>query len=164
MKFKEVCAFWKRALNRFFYNLSRAQFDQIIADIKSWWYYRHDGYRDVLFYDEENKRYKIERTTISVRQFRPEDLPIVGKKYRRFYTDLEAPFREETRKEVIDGVEYEFQNPTAISNYLFMVNNDLNDAIKGDLKKNEFNPLIMLALFGIGAVILVYFLFFKGGF
>lgn len=162
MKVKEIVSFWSGALKKFWHNASRFQFDQIFRDIKSWWHYRHDAYRDVLEYDEEHKRYKIVRTTISARDFRPVDLPVSGHKYRVFYTDLEAPTREETRKEVIDGVEYEFQNPTAISHYLYMVNNDINNSIKGDFKKNELNPLFFLIALGVGAVLLIYFIFFKG--
>lgn len=162
MKIKEIVSFWAGALKKFWHNVSRFQFDQIFRDIKSWWHYRHDAYRDVLEYDEENKRYKIVRETISARDFRPVDLPITGHKYRVFYTDLEAPPREETRKEEINGVVYEFQNPTAISNYLYMVNNDINNSVKGDFKRTEINPLILFIALGAGAIMLIYFIFFKG--
>lgn len=153
----------KSALKRFWHNLTRLQFDQIVKDIASWFYYRHDAYREVLFYDEENNRYKIERTTITARDFRPVDLPVQGHKYRVFYTDLAPPFREETRIEERNGEKVEFLNPTAVSNYLYMINNDINNAIKGDFKNPGINPLIMLAILGVGAVILIYVLFFKGG-
>lgn len=154
---------WKARFKRLWHNVSRAQFDQVFRDIRSWWHYRHDAYRDVLIYDEEHNRYIIQRETISARDFRPVDLPIRGHKYRVFYTDLEPPFREETRIEEIDGVKYEFLNPTAVSNYLYMVNNDINNSIKGDFKSSQLNPLIMLALLGVGAVVLIYLLFIKGG-
>ena len=155
---------WINRFKRLGHNLSRGQFDQILADIGSWWYYRHDAFRETLNYDDTNNRYRLDRETITAREFRPVDLPVSGRKYRVFYTDLEPPFREETRKETIDGVEYEFLNPTAISNNLYMVNNDINNSIKGDFKTPGINPLIMLALLGVGAVILIYMLFFKGAF
>lgn len=161
-KLKDIRDFWAGALKRFWHNVSRFQFDQVGRDIKSWWHYRHDAWRDTLFYDEEHKRYRIERETISARDFRPVDLPVTGHKYRVFYTDLEAPFREETRTEVIDGVEYVFRNPTAISNNLYLINNDINDSISGDFKRTTINPLYVLAIMGVGACVLIYLLFFKG--
>lgn len=155
---------WGGRLKRFWHNLTRMQFDQIIKDIGSWWFYRHDAYRETLTYNEETNRYRIDRETITAKEFREIDLTVSGHKYRVFYTDLVAPKREETRTVEIDGETYEFYNPTAVSNYLYMINNDINNSVKGDLeKKGLFNPLIMLALLGVGAVILIYMLFFKGG-
>lgn len=153
---------WGNRLKRFWHNFSRFQFDQIIKDIGSWWFYRHDAYRDVLIYNEEDNRYRFDTTTISAREFVERDQKVSGQKYRRFYTGLEAPHREETRIEEIDGVKYEFHNTSAVSNYLWMINNDVNDCITGNFKTRAINPLILIGLVGLAAVVLIYFLFMKG--
>lgn len=152
--------FWKKALKRTWHNISRGQLDQIFRDIKSWWHYRHDAWRDVLTY-KEGEGYVIERTTISTRDVQPDDLPIRDHKYLFFDTELEAPFRQETRKDVIDGVEVEFLNTSASSNYLYMVNNDINDALAGSFKKTGLDPKVMLVLLAVAGVFVIYFMFFR---
>ena len=151
---------FKLAMKRLWHNVSRCEFEQIFRDIKSWWHYRHDSWRDVLTYDEE-EGYILERTTISTREVKPDDLPVRGHKYMVFHTDLEAPHRTESRKENVDGVEVEFLNTSAASNYLYMVNNDINDALAGSFKRSGIDPKVMLILLGIGAVAIIYFMFFK---
>jgi len=153
---------WKDRFIRFWHNLTRLQFDQIIKDIGSWWFYRHDAYREVLTYNEQDNRYRLDITTITARDFAERDLKICGEKYRRFFTKLEAPVRLETRTEIIDGVEYEFLNTSAVSNYLWMINNDVNECITGDFKNRSINPLVLLGLVGLAVVVMIYFLFFKG--
>lgn len=153
---------WGSRLKRFWHNLSRFQFDQIIKDIGSWWFYRHDAYREVLTYNDTDNRYRLDITTITAREFVERDLKISGAKYRRFFTSLTAPIRQETRIEEIDGVQYEFLNTSAVSNYLWMINNDVNECITGDFKTRAINPLILLGLVGVAVVIMIYFLFLKG--
>lgn len=153
---------WGSRLKRFWHNFSRLQFDQIIKDIGSWWFYRHDAYREVLTYNDTDNRYRLDITTITAREFVERDLKISGAKYRRFFTSLTAPIRQETRIEEIDGVQYEFLNTSAVSNYLWMINNDVNECITGDFKTRAINPLILLGLVGVAVVIMIYFLFLKG--
>lgn len=153
---------WGDRLKRFWHNFSRLQFDQIVKDIGSWWFYRHDAYKDVLTYNEEDNRYKINISTITAREFAEKDLKVSGQKYRRFYTDLEAPVRQETRIEEIDGVQYEFLNTSAVSNYLWMINNDVNECITGDFKSRAINPIVLLGLVGVAIVVMIYFFFFRG--
>lgn len=151
---------WKDRMKRFWHNVSRAQFDQVIRDIKSWWHYRHDSWRDVLTYDEE-KGYVLTRTTIPTREVKEDDLPVRGHKYLFFSTELEAPFREEKRKEIVDGVEVEYLNTSAASNYLYMVNNDINDALAGSFKKSGMDPKVMLILLAVAGLFVIYFMFFR---
>lgn len=153
---------WGNRLKRFWHNFSRLQFDQIIKDIYSWHYYRHDAHRDVLTYDEENNRYRIDTTTITAREFKERDLKVSSNKYRRMFTSLEAPERHETRIEEIDGVKYEFLNTSAVSNYLWMINNDVNSCITGNFKSRTINPLVLLALLGLAGAVFIYIFFFKG--
>ncbi len=151
---------WGNRLKRFWHNLSRMQFDQIGRDIRSWWHYRHDSWRDVLTYDEK-EGYTITRTTISTRDVKEDDLPVRGHKYLFFDTELEAPFREEKRKEIVDGVEVEYLNTSAASNYLYMVNNDINDALAGSFKKQGMDPKVMFVLLAVAGVFVIYFMFFR---
>lgn len=153
---------WVKRLKRFWHNFSRLQFDQIVKDIGSWWFYRHDAYRDTLTYNDVDNRYRLDYTTVTARDFVERDLKVSGEKYRRFYTELEAPVRQETRIEEIDGVQYEFLNTSAVSNYLWMINNDVNECITGDFKSRSINPLVLLGLVGLAVVVMIYFLFFKG--
>ena len=153
---------WGNGLKRFWHNFSRFQFDKIIKDIGSWWFYRHDAYREVLTYNDTDNRYRLDITTITAREFVERDLKISGAKYRRFFTSLTAPIRQETRIEEIDGVQYEFLNTSAVSNYLWMINNDVNSCITGSFKSRTINPLILLALVGLAGAVFIYIFFFKG--
>lgn len=91
----------------------------------------------------------------------PHALLVTGEKYQGFITKLVAPFRAEKRIEVDDeGNEKEFLNPSAISYYLYMINNDINTALTADMKRFILNPkliVIMLAV-ALGLVGLWYFL------
>lgn len=153
---------WGFRIKRFWHNFSRFQFDQIIKDIGSWWFYRHDANREVLTYNETDNRYRIDITTISARDFVEQDLKVSGQKYKRFFTGLKAPERKETRTEEIDGVKCVFLNTSAVSNYLWMINNDVNECITGDFKSKGINPLVLLILLGLAGAVFVYIFFFKG--
>ena len=139
---------------------------QIFRDISSWWHFKHIAYRDVLTYDPERNRYVIERTTVKMRDILPDDLPVTGQKYHFFRTDLVAPERQESRIETItldDGqqVEVEYLNTSAVSNYLWMVNNDINDCLAGQFKPNGINPYILWGLVGLAVLFGVWYLFLR---
>lgn len=161
MTWADVKAFWKKALKRTWYNVSRLEFSQIGRDIKHWWYYRHSAWRDVLEYDNEAQRFKIVRTTVSMRDMEPSDLPIEGAKYRAFSTELKAPPNDEKRTEEIDGETIEYINTSPVSDYLWLVNNDINDSNVGMFKPSGLDPRILIVLVGLGALALIYFMFFK---
>lgn len=139
---------------------------QIFRDIASWWHFKHIAYRDVLTYDEERNRYVIHRTTLRMRDILPDDLPITGEKYRFFRTELVAPERQESRIETVtldDGsqIEVEYLNTSAISNYLFMVNNDINESLAGQFKPSGINPYILAGLIGMAVLFGVWYLFMR---
>lgn len=136
---------------------------QIFRDIRSWWHFRHQAWRDVLTYDPEKKRYRLDRNTLIMRDINPEDLAVTGSKYHYFYTELEAPERHEKRTEVDgDGNKHEYLNTSATSNYLYMVNNDINDAMAGTFTNNNVNPLVVGGLIVVAIVGAVLW-FFMGG-
>lgn len=139
---------------------------QIFRDIASWWHFKHIAYRDVLEYDEQRNRYVIHRTTRRMKDILPDDLPITGQKYHFFRTELQAPPRQETRVETIvldDGstVDVEYLNTSATSNYLYMINNDINDALAGQFKPAGINPLILWGMVGLAVLFGVWYLFLR---
>lgn len=139
---------------------------QIFRDIASWWHFKHIAYRDVLTYDAERNRYVIHRTTLRMTDIKPDDLPVTGCKYHYFKTELEAPERQESRIETItleDGqtVDIEYLNTSATSNYLYMINNDINNALAGQFKPSGINPYILWGLIGLGVLFAVWYLFMR---
>lgn len=126
--------------------------------VRAWYNQRHEVYRDVLTYDELRHRYIITRTTITKEDVQPDDLPITGDQWHYFRTDLVPPFRAEKRTETIDGVEYDFLNPSAISYNLYMESNAINEALSGEFKPKLMNPLVLAVLIAGGFAVLLFFL------
>ena len=159
--FNDVKEFWKKAIKRECHFIARLEFSQIFRDIKHWWHYRHDAWKDEFTFNEDTGRFRIDRATIPMSEVSPYDLPITGAKYRAFKTDLKAPPNDEVRTEEIDGQAVTFVNTTPASDYLFFVNNDMNDSLTGTFKAGGLDPKIILVLVGLGALGLIYFLFFR---
>lgn len=131
---------------------------QIFRDIGSWRHYSHKAYIDTLTYDDDKKRYRIHRQTVTMRDILPTDLAITGSKYRFFRTELDAPERQEKRTETdADGVIHEYLNTSATSNYLYMVNNDINSAMAGTFAYGGINPVIIMALVTLAIVGIIWF-------
>lgn len=136
---------------------------QIFRDIKSWWHFRHQAWRDVLTYDPEKKRYRLDRHTLIMKDINPDDLAVTGAKYHYFYTDLEPPERHEKRVEVDEeGNTHEFLNTSAVSNYLYMVNNDINDAMAGTFTNKPINPVVVGVIIVLAIVGVVLYMFMGG--
>lgn len=139
---------------------------QIFRDIASWWHFKHIAYRDVLTFDQERNRYVIQRTTVRMSDIKPDDLPVTGEKYHYFITDLKAPERQESRTETVvleDGttIDVEYLNTSAVSNYLYMVNNDINEALAGQFKPAGINPYVLWGLVGLAVIFGVWYLFLR---
>lgn len=156
-----VKEFWKKAIKRTWHNVARLEFSQIARDIKHWWHFRHTAWRDILEYNNETARFRINRTTVTMADMEPSDLPIEGAKYRAFTTELKAPSNEEIRTEEIDGEKMVYVNTTPASDYLYMVNNDINDANVGMFKAGGLDVKVLIVLVGLGALALIYFVFFR---
>ena len=148
---------WKRLWK----NVYTLHWGQIIQDIISWRHYNHDANINELSFNEETGSFRLDITTIKMRDMSPNALLVTGEKYQGFITKLVAPFRAEKRIEVDDeGNEKEYLNPSAISYYLYMINNDINTALTADMKRFILNPkliVVMLAV-ALGLVGLWYFL------
>lgn len=129
-------------------------FRRFISNLKG----NHEIYRDVLTFDEERQRYIINRTTVIREDVAPDDLPITGEKWRFFRTDLKPPCRMEKRKEIVDGEEVEFLNPSAISYNLYYESNAINEALAGEFKPKLLNPLVLAVLIAGGVAVLILFL------
>lgn len=163
MGIKNTLVTFGRFIKRCFHYVSVGNPNQIFRDIRSWWHFRHQAWRDVLYYDEENKRYRLERHTLTMREITPVDLAVTGQKYHYFYTDLQPPERHEKRVvEDEDGNKHEYLNTSAASNYLYMINNDINDAMAGTFKNSALNPKVIVGLIVGGIILAVMFFVFKG--
>lgn len=135
-------------------------FGQIGRDIKSWWHFRHVAWLDTLTYDSDNNMYRLDRKTIRMRDVQPNWLQVTGSKYQYFTTELPAPHRQESRTEVRDGIEYTFLNTSALSNYLYMINNDIENAIELQ-KKSNVSPGVVAVLIGLAVIGVVWYLFLR---
>lgn len=161
MTWADIRAFWKKAIKRTLYNIGRMEFSQIFRDIKHWWHFRHAAYKDKLEYDADAGRFRINRKTVTMADMDPSDKPVEGSKYRTFTTDLKAPSNDDIRTEEIDGVVYTYINTTPASDYLYMVNNDINESNVGMFKARGLDPRVVIVLLGLGALALIYYVFFR---
>lgn len=162
MAFKETIKTFGRFLKKSWHYILVGNAGQIFRDIKSWWHFRHQAWLDVLTYDADLKRYRLDRHTCTMRDIQPEHLAVTGQKYHYFTTELVPPERHEKRVVVDeDGNEHVFLNTSAVSNYLYMVNNDINDAMAGTFTNKVLNPMIVALLVGVAIVGVVLFLFMR---
>lgn len=161
MSLHDIKEFWKKAIKREWHFIARLEFAQIFRDIKHWWHFRHDAWRDVLTYTDDTQRFRIDRSTIPMTEVKPSDLPIAGAKYRAFSTELKAPPNDEERTDEIEGYKITYINTTPASDYLYMVNNDINDSGAGTFQSKGLDPKILIVLVGLGALGVIYFLFFR---
>lgn len=148
---------WKRHW-RNFYTL---RWGQIIQDIISWRHFNHDAEIKSLSYDEEVEAFKLDITTIKMRDMDPHALPVTGEKYAGFHTDLDAPYRTKKRIEVDEetGEEREYLNPSAISHYLYMINNDINDSCTAPMRRFTLNPKIVIIMVAVALGLFGYWFF-----
>lgn len=138
-------------------NFITLRWGQIIQDFISWRHFRHDAEIRDLSYNEELETFRLDITTIQMKDMDPHALPITGDKYGGFRTELKPPFRAEKRIETDEeGNEREYLNPSAISYNLYMINNDINRSCTADMHRFKLTPksvIVLLAVaFGILAV------------
>lgn len=147
---------WRRHWKNFY----TLRWGQIVQDFISWKHYNHDASIEDLSYDEEIKAFRLDITTIKMKDMDPHALPITGEKYTGFRTKLEAPYRTKIRKEVDEnGEEKEYLNPSAISYYLYMINNDINDSCTAPLRRFTLNPKVVVIMVAIALGLLGYWFF-----
>lgn len=147
---------WKRHWQNFY----TLRWGQILQDIISWRHYHHDAEIMDLSYDDEINAFRLDSTTIRMEDMDPHSLPVTGEKYAGFRTKLEAPTVTKKRKELDEnGEEVEYLNPSASSYYLYMINNDINDACTAPLKRFTLNPRIVVVMVIVALGLLGYWFF-----
>ena len=132
---------------------------QFFRRLKDKWHSNHIAYRDVLDFDEERKRFQLNRYTIAQYEITPDDLLIDGEKWKVFQTPLKLPRMDDTRTEVDeDGTEHTYLNPTPISWNLYYESDALNDASTGEFRSKIINPMILALIIGGGILLLLLML------
>lgn len=132
---------------------------QFFRNLKDKWHSNHIAYRDVLDFDEERKRFQLNRHTIAQYEITPDDLLIDGEKWKVFQTPLELPKMDDTRTEMDeDGVEHTYLNPTPISWNLYYESDALNDASTGEFRSKLLNPMVLALIIGGGILLLLLML------
>ena len=112
---------------------------------------KHDNtnaWFDVITFDPENFRYRLDRTTIKEKDIPPDCLKVTGDKHHYATVACEQPIR-------VIRDENGYLNTSAISNYLYLVNNAINDALASVLNSRYINWKL-LGVLGIDAAIVVY--------
>ena len=112
---------------------------------------KHDAtnaWFDVISYDEDTKRYRLDRTTIKEESVPPDALSVTGGK--NHYATVICPQPKRAVRDENGKLE-----TSAISNYLYMINNDINDALASILNPHYVNWKL-LGVLGIGAVAVIY--------
>lgn len=112
---------------------------------------KHDdtnAWFDVISYDPATERYRLDRVTLKEKDVPSDALSVTGDKHHYASVVCERP------KRIIKDSEG-FLETCAISNYLYMINNDINEALASILNSRYINWRL-LGVLGIGAAIIVY--------
>ena len=126
---------------------------QLIRDLKSSHHYDTNVWLDQIRYDQDNNRYVLQRRTLKADAIPPDALKVTGEKNHYAVVECEKPVRVIKRE---DG----FLETCAISNYLYMINNSINDALASVWKPRYINTKLLMIL-GIGGAIIVYLIVTK---
>lgn len=129
-------------------DIRRLGMKQAIRYWKSENHLNTNAWFDVLSWDEENKRYRLDRTTCKERDVPGYVLPVTGDKHHYLTVMFKLPDRAVKK----DNGCY---HTSAISNYLYYRSNAINDAMASVWKPRAIN-LKALIIVGIGGVIAVY--------
>ncbi len=112
---------------------------------------KHDdtnAWFDVITFDIENFRYRLDRTTIKEKDVPPDCLKVTGDKHHYAIVTCKQPLR-------VIRDEKGYLNTSAISNYLYLVNNAINDAL-ASVSSSRYINWKLIGVLGIGAAIVVY--------
>lgn len=125
-----------------------------VRDARSEAHYNTNAWYDVLSYDPDTKRYRLDRVTIKERDVPPYTLPVTGDNHHYFTTTCIAPKREIKRE---DGT----YRTNAITNFLYWRSNPINKALEW-LYKSRKVDLKALVIVGIGVAIVAYIIVSQG--
>lgn len=124
-------------------------------ELRAKWHDEHIAYRDVLGFDDERKRFILNRSTIVQKDIVADDLQVDNEKWKVFQTPLELPNVPDTRVEIEDGVEKVYLNPTPISYNLYYESDTLNNASAGEFRSRILNPMVLAVVIGVGVLFLI---------
>lgn len=127
--------------------------------IKHSWHQNHIAYRDVLGFDDERKRFVLDRSTMVQSDVVPDDLLIDGEKWKWFQTTIELPKIPDTRVEVEGEDEVTYLNPTPITYNLYYESDAINNASTGEFRSKIINPMTLALIVGVGIVLMIFVLF-----
>ena len=144
----------KELHKKYLEDLKDGDIKQLFRDRASYKHYNKRAYNDTLSYDEENKRYVLDRKTVKMKKIEPSDLAVTGEKYHYFNTELKPPVRMERDAEG-------YVNTSAISNYQYMVNNDINDSMASRWKGKPIDVKVLLIAGAVVIVFGVWYMFFR---
>ena len=125
---------------------------QKFRDWRSKKHYEHDAYIDTLTYDLDNELFILKRRTVKQKDIKPDDKMVTNDTYHYFNTPLEKQPRE-----VTDAEGHILTTP--ITDYQFIQNNDVNDALTAIVREQANKNVILLAVLGaVGVIVVGYIL------
>ena len=130
-----------------------------MANLKQKWrdwrskkHYEHDAYIDTLSYDNDSQRYTIDRKTVKMADIEPSDKMVTGDSYHYFNTTL-----EKLPRQVVDDQGHILTTP--ITDYQYILNDDINDSLLAFVKGQPNKNIIILAILGgLGVAVVGYLL------
>lgn len=124
-------------------------------DYKSKRHAETSAWCDTITFDDSAKRYRLDRRTVKERDIPQNALKITGGKNHYGVIACEQPVRKIRRE---DGS----LETCAISNYLYMINNSINDALASTWKP-KYIDVKLLTVLAIGAAIFGYIIISRVG-
>lgn len=113
-------------------------------------HYEHDAYIDTLDYDSDNQRFVMFRKTVKMADIKPSDLAVTNDKYHYFTSKIPPQPRR-----VIDDDGHVITTP--ITDYQYLMNNDINDSLLAMIKpRADKNTIILAVLAGLGVAVVGY--------
>ena len=127
---------------------------QKFRDWRSKKHYEHPAYIDTLTYDLENERFIMHRRTVKQKDIKASDKMVTNDTYHYFNTPLPKQPRQ-----VTDDQGHILTTP--ITDYQFIQNNDVNDALTAIVKEQVNKNVILMAVLGAVGVIVIGFILMR---
>lgn len=113
-------------------------------------HYEHDAYIDTLEYDDDGQRFILNRQTVKMADIKPDDLAVTNDKYHYFKSSMDSQPRR-----VLDDQGHILTTP--ITDYQWLMNNDINDSLLALMKQRvNSNAIIVAVLAGLGVAVVGY--------
>lgn len=125
-----------------------------VRDIRSDMHYNSNAWIDVLSYDDDTKRYRLDRSTVKEFEVPPQMLRVSEDNHHYLTCAFPIPPREIMRD---DGT----YRTNAITNYLYYISNPINKALEWLYKPKRVDSKALIIV-GVGAAIVIYVLYSQG--